>query len=235
MPAVSDLDGLGRAGAGPLGVSSGAVAADDLDARMFTEPFLHGCGFAVGQQVDDPSPFQINDDRAIVLSLAEGPVIDADIAGRWGRLVGSTLDAAEQGIGAGRHIQTFGQTATGLAAQGEADDAVGVGQAGGGAGMGLEQLGESLAEDVLSASEFGTAEAAYEETQSEDATVAGQIGDGTSVVTMDAVGRCATTRTSGRGGGRDEQSHDDSRSQDEVVEADAAVLREGIEEEGHGR
>ena len=70
--------------------------------------------------------------------------------------------------------------------------------------MGLEQLGESLAEDVLSASEFGTAEAAYEETQSEDVTVAGQIGDGASIVTMNAVGCCATTGTSGRRGIGDE-------------------------------
>jgi hypothetical protein len=58
----------------------------------------------------------------------------------------------------------FGQTTTGLASQGEADGAVGVGQAGSGAGVGLEQLGEPLAEDVLRASGVATAEAAYEKT-----------------------------------------------------------------------
>src|SRR5262245_51119671 len=98
MPAVGDLEGLGRAGVGSLGVSSGAVAGDDLDARMFAEPFLDGRGFAVGQQVDDPSAFQIDDYRAVTLSLAEGPVVDADVARRWGRLVRGVLDAAEQGI-----------------------------------------------------------------------------------------------------------------------------------------
>jgi hypothetical protein len=54
--------------------------------------------------------------------------------------------------------------------------------------MGLEQLGESLAEDVLRASGVVTAETAYQETQGEDTTVAGQVGDGASIVTMDAVG-----------------------------------------------
>jgi hypothetical protein len=38
-------------------------------------------------------------------------------------------------------VKMFSQADTGLATQGEADDAVGVGQAGGGAGMGLEQWG----------------------------------------------------------------------------------------------
>jgi hypothetical protein len=92
----------------------------------------------------------------------------------------------------------FGQTATGLAAQGEAKDAMGVGQAGGGSSMGLEQVRESLTEDELRASGVGTAEAANGKTQREDATVAGQVGDSASIVTMDAVGCCATTGTSGR-------------------------------------
>src|SRR5262245_28748135 len=146
MPAVGDLDGLGRAGAGPLGVSRGAVAADDLDARMLAQPFFDRRGFAVGQQVDDSSPFQIDDNRAIALSFAKGPVVDADIARRRGWLVWSILDAAEYRIGAGQHIQSLDQAATSLAAQGEADDAVSVGQAGGGASMGLEQLGDALTE-----------------------------------------------------------------------------------------
>ena len=101
--------------------------------------------------------------------------------------------------------------------------------------MGLEQLGESFAEDVLRASRVGAAETAYEKTQGEDATVAGQIGDGTPVVAMDAVGCCATTRTRGRGGSADEQGHDGRRCQDKVVEAYAGTLRESIEEVGHGR
>src|SRR6516162_4064656 len=116
MPAVGDLEGLRRAGAGSLAVSRGAIAADDLNTRMVAEPFLDGGGFAVGQQVDDPSAFQIDDNGAIALSLAEGPVIDADVAGRWGRLVGSIFDTAEQGIRAGGHVQVLGQAATSLAA-----------------------------------------------------------------------------------------------------------------------
>ncbi len=164
------------------------------------------------------------------MALAEGPIIHADVARRNGRFAREALDPAEQGVGTGRHVQLFGQAATGLAAQGEAKDAVSIGQAEGGAGMSLEQLGESFTENMLRASGINTAEAAHEQTQDEDATVAGQVGDETSVMTMDAVGCCATTGTSGRRGSADEQSHDGSRCQDEVIEAQAGTLRESIEE-----
>jgi hypothetical protein len=63
--------------------------------------------------------------------------------------------------------------------------------------MGLEQFGESFAEDMLRASGIHTAEAAHEQTQDENATVAGQVGDETSVMTMDTVACCTTTGTSG--------------------------------------
>jgi hypothetical protein len=108
-------------------------------------------------------------------------------------------------------------------------------QADSGTSMGLEQLGESFAEDVLCASRVVTAEATYDETQSKDATVAGQVGDGASIVTMDAIGCCATTGASGGRGSGNEQGHNGSRCQDEVIETQAGTLRESIEEERHGR
>jgi hypothetical protein len=52
-------------------------------------------------------------------------------------------------------------------------------------------------EDMLRASGINTAEAAHEQTQDEDATVAGQVGDETSIMTMDAVGCCTAMGTSG--------------------------------------
>src|SRR5262249_45225598 len=79
------------------------------------------------------------------------------------------------------------------------------------------------------------AEAAHQQTQSEDANVAGQVGDGAPVVTLDADDRRPTTGTRGRGGGRDEQGNDRGRCQDEVVEAHAGTFRDGVEEEGPGR
>jgi hypothetical protein len=100
--------------------------------------------------------------------------------------------------------------------------------------MDLEQLGESLAEDVLRSSRINTAQTAHKQTQPEDTTVAGQVGDGALIVTMDAVGRCATAVTSSRRGSGEEQNHDGCRCQVEVVESQAGTLRESIEEEGHG-
>jgi hypothetical protein len=57
----------------------------------------------------------------------------------------------------------LGQPRPRLAAEGEADGAVGCGQPGTGAGMDIEQLGKAFAEDGLWASGIEAAEAANEE------------------------------------------------------------------------
>jgi hypothetical protein len=55
----------------------------------------------------------------------------------------------QKGVGAGRYVQVFGQACARLAAQGEADSAMGVGQAVGGTGMDREQAGKAFTEDGL--------------------------------------------------------------------------------------
>ena len=96
VPSIGDLLGLGRCFGGGLGVGRRAVAADQLDAGMGLEPRLDGRGVAVGQEVDDLAGLEVDDDGAVALSLAPGPVVDADEPrapeGRSPRL----LDATEQ-------------------------------------------------------------------------------------------------------------------------------------------
>ena len=66
----------------------------------------------------------------------------------------------------------FGQPIAGLAAEREADGAVSFGQPGGGAGVRVEQTGESFAEDGLGAVCLGTAEATDDQAQGKGAPVA---------------------------------------------------------------
>jgi hypothetical protein len=53
VEAVCDLHGPRRAFVNAGGVSRRAIAADDLDAGISTEPHAQGRGLSIGQQVDD--------------------------------------------------------------------------------------------------------------------------------------------------------------------------------------
>jgi hypothetical protein len=44
------------------------------------QPSLDRAGFAIGEKVDDASPFEIADDAAVALASLPGPIIDADDA-----------------------------------------------------------------------------------------------------------------------------------------------------------
>ncbi len=76
VPTISNLHCLGRSCFCCLRIQAGAVAADNLRARMSTKPFRSAFRTAVRQQIDDPSTFQVAENRAISMPLAPGPVID---------------------------------------------------------------------------------------------------------------------------------------------------------------
>jgi hypothetical protein len=78
VPSIGDLLGLGRGFSGGLGVGRRTVAADQLDTGMSFEPRPDGRGVAVGQEIDDIVRLEVDDDRAVALSFAPGPVVDAD-------------------------------------------------------------------------------------------------------------------------------------------------------------
>jgi hypothetical protein len=94
VPAVGDLNGLRRAGAGAADVFVGAVAADDLDLGMHFQPLAQGVSGALGQEVHRAVPFQVTQDRAIAVALAKGPVVNAEDADGWTLREWSPPDAA---------------------------------------------------------------------------------------------------------------------------------------------
>src|SRR4051794_671175 len=109
MEAVGDLDRLGRAFADAVGIGAGAVTSDDLDTRVGLEPSLQGFGLPVGQQLEGAWLFQVADDRAVMLTTAERPVIDANHPRCPGRFQVDGPDQAQQGGGAERHGEPTGQ------------------------------------------------------------------------------------------------------------------------------
>jgi hypothetical protein len=77
VEAVGHLDGGGRTAPRAIGISPGAVTSDDLNAGVGIKPGGQSVGFAIRQQVNGASAFEVNDDRAVALPLALGPVIHA--------------------------------------------------------------------------------------------------------------------------------------------------------------
>jgi hypothetical protein len=61
VPPVRDLVRLRCALPSSLGVGAGAVAADDLDFRVFLQPVRDGAGLAVAEQVNGPAGFHVDE------------------------------------------------------------------------------------------------------------------------------------------------------------------------------
>lgn len=81
MPSIQDLDRLGQCPTNGSGVFSRAIATDHSDVGMLCQLGLHHGLGSVGQQIDGPMSFQINDHGAVGLATPEGKVIHADDAG----------------------------------------------------------------------------------------------------------------------------------------------------------
>ena len=77
MPAIGDLSGFQSGLRDGAAIAAVAVPGDHLDLRMGTQPSFNRGRLAIQQQIDHPASFQIADQRAVALTLAPGPVVDA--------------------------------------------------------------------------------------------------------------------------------------------------------------
>jgi hypothetical protein len=77
MPAVGDLDRRWSAVRRAVGVLAGSIARNDLDAGMGFEPSGKGLGGTVREEIDRAMPLEVNQDGAVALPLAFGPVVDS--------------------------------------------------------------------------------------------------------------------------------------------------------------
>ena len=75
MPTIGHLDRLRRTFPGGLRIRRSAITADDLDAGMLPEPGATRLGLAILEQLDDPSLLEVDQDGAVAMAFAEGPVV----------------------------------------------------------------------------------------------------------------------------------------------------------------
>ncbi len=103
----------------------------------------------------------------------------------------------------------MGQPGTGLAAEGEADQALGLGKAGRGARGGINETRKALTKDALGAVRLRATEAADEQPKSGQTAVRGQISQGPGVMAVDTFGGCTTARASGGGNRRGDRDNEE--------------------------
>jgi len=85
---------------------------------------------AVGQNIDGAAALQIDDERAVALSSAPSPVVDADDARRRRRRQRRRPDQAQQRVAADQHGQPRRQAGASLTSCAEGDAALCLGKAG---------------------------------------------------------------------------------------------------------
>src|SRR5690348_9379800 len=102
MPAIGNLKRLWRATAGSIREGRSTIAADDFNGWMRLQPGSNRLSGGVRKQVNGDLLLQINQDRAVALSLAPGPLIDPKHA--HGRRHGQrgAANQSQEGIGAAR-------------------------------------------------------------------------------------------------------------------------------------
>lgn len=79
---ISDLQGLGRTQACPVGIFAAAIPADDMDAGMGAQPRGQAASAPVGEEVDNPVPFEVDQDAAVGAPAAKGEVVHTEHARR---------------------------------------------------------------------------------------------------------------------------------------------------------
>ena len=122
MPAVGDLDRVGCAVPGALGVVAGPVPADHLRAWMGLEPGLQGAGFPVRQQLDRLPGGDVHQDSPVDLALPQREVVDPEDLRRGAdRRLGQGGDQAQQRGAVHRGAQRGGQPGPGPAGQRQPD------------------------------------------------------------------------------------------------------------------
>jgi hypothetical protein len=202
VEAVCDLYGCWRALARAFGVRSAAVTADDLDAWVSVQPRRERRRLAVGQQLDGSAAFEINEDGAVALPLALGPVVDAEHRGCRALGPRRAPDARQESVCASRHAEPCGGARSGLTAEGESEQRQRLVEAAGAARVRGDDLRQPLGENAPRAVEADAEELARVKFEPGDHAVPGQVGDPAAVAAVDSPGHRAAARASGARGGR---------------------------------
>ncbi len=230
VKAIRYLYGVRRSLADAIGVGTGAVAADNLDLWLVTQPGGEGgCG-AIGQEVDRSACLHVDEHGPIGLTPTTGKVVHTQHP--WWRCnwIGRGAHQAQQRRATGGECEALGEARTGTSTEGEAKvrhvGALRVGAA----GMGSGEARKAFGEDGTRASGGATDETTDLKAERHPLSGTGTVGEAAPVTTMDT-GRAAATERTARGApGRVEGEDDPPIIVGESVKAKADKMREELGE-----
>jgi hypothetical protein len=105
VEAIRHLQRLWRAARGPIRKVRAAVTTDDHDLRLRLQPGRERVRLAIRQEVNDVTPLEIDEERAVTMATADTPVIDTHHPWRRSRWQRCPSDLAQQRIGAHQQPQ----------------------------------------------------------------------------------------------------------------------------------
>ncbi len=156
MKAIGHLSGLRSTAPDSLGVEAATVTADDLNGRVLVQPRRRAGSRPGLQHIQNRPAFQVDQDRAVALPLALGPIINTEYPNRflgWERL--ATQEPQEMSR-TSFYTKRSGQTAPAFPAQRKADRTQGVRQLSGTTTTSLDERRHALAEDAAKAGTITT-------------------------------------------------------------------------------
>jgi hypothetical protein len=188
VPAVGNLDCVGRALSAGLPIATAAITGDDADTGTSRQPCGHCAGIPIRQEIHDTAAFEITNERPISLTTLPGPIVYPD-SPQW-RFVTSRLpsNSPQQGISADRQHETSCKPRSRTTAKGETAIMYDPIEPNCPSGKRLGCLmGKSLGEDVAGTGTACTAKTPDGHLNDHGTAMRWQIRDSPKVMTMNSV------------------------------------------------
>jgi len=152
VPSIGDLHGPWSALTNPVGIGSGTIAGDDLDARPITQPSGNGGSFAIWQEIDHLVRLEVYQHCAVASPASPCPIIDAEHARHWLDLSGTAARRETQkGIRTRRSRDARGQSRSGFAAESKPELMLKISQPPGAAAKRIRHIHQTLGKRAASA------------------------------------------------------------------------------------
>ena len=148
VPAVGHMYRFRSALAAADGIPLAAVAGDHLGSGIRLQPAGERLCLPIGQQLDEPMPFEVNERGAVAPAFTLGPVVHPENARGIRLRQRRPPDHRDERRRAGRKPNALCQPRSGLSAEGEGDRLEQHGESLGGARPRSYDPGQALGEDA---------------------------------------------------------------------------------------
>ena len=196
MPAICDLESVGKSPAGGEGEAAAAVSGHNSDLRLFCEPRLSGRRFPVRKELDRATALEVANNRPVTLVAFPGPVIDSDDVWSWRRRPYRSPYHAQQRVVTNRHHETPRQARCRSAAERErqmVDEPV---EPGGPARVGRKNIiAKPFGKNASATRRRHATEAPRQQGDADHASGKRQIREPSLITAMDAPGNRPAIRT----------------------------------------